>query len=59
MPDEDELDHESLVEDALLVDTLMGWDGDRCECVECDCPRFQDTVDDKRCGDCREGRHWR
>ena len=59
MPDEDELDHERLVEDALLVDTLMGWDGDRCACAECDCPRFQDTADDTRCGDCREGRHWR
>lgn len=56
MPDEDDLGDQ--VEDVLMVEALMGWDGDRCECVECDCPRFRDTADDIRCGDCREGRHW-
>jgi hypothetical protein len=57
LPDEDEIEHDR-VEDVLLVEALMGWDGDRCECDECDCPRFRDAADDVRCGDCRVGRHW-
>ncbi len=64
MPDEDELGGEDELEvdpaeDVLLVEALMGWDGDRCECAECDCPYFRDGADDIRCPDCREGRHWR
>jgi hypothetical protein len=41
----------------IAVETLMGWDGDTCECV-CDCPRFRDRSDDLRCRPCIEGRHW-
>ena len=65
MPDEDELeqagddllDPNASPEDVLLVEALMGWDGDPCQCPDCDCPRFRDGTDD-RCPDCREGRHW-
>lgn len=35
-----------------------GWDGDRCGCVECRCPRFLDGTDPERCPDCAEGKHW-
>jgi hypothetical protein len=41
----------------IAVETLMGWDGDACECA-CDCPRFQDQPDDPRCTPCIEGEHW-
>jgi hypothetical protein len=58
LPDEDEFDHEQLVEDVLYTETLMGWDGDPCECLECDCPRFRDGSHGDRCRDCAEGRHW-
>jgi hypothetical protein len=56
LPD-DELEIDP-VADTLLVDTLMGWDGDPCLCIECACPRFRDGTDDGRCPDCRAGRHW-
>jgi len=55
LPDEDELEH--LVEDELLVEALMGWDSDACECAECECARFRDSLDE-RCPECREGGHW-
>jgi hypothetical protein len=42
---------------AIAVETLMGWDGDKCECA-CQCPRFQDQSDDRRCTPCIEGEHW-
>jgi hypothetical protein len=62
LPDEDELeidgDGPALVEDALLVETLMGWDGDPCLCPECACARFRDAPDDLRCAECRADRHW-
>jgi hypothetical protein len=48
---------EARIEDALLVEVLMGWDGDRCACVECDCPRFRDQSDETRCLDCLVGQH--
>lgn len=62
LPDEDELeidgsDGES-VDDVLIVEALMGWDGDRCRCEECLCPRYLDGTDPDRCSDCVEGRHW-
>ncbi len=56
MPDEDELGPS--VEDVLYVETLMGWDGDACRCLDCQCPRFLDGTDDEKCRDCFEGRHW-
>jgi hypothetical protein len=58
--DELELDAEdqARVEDVLLVEALMGWDGDPCLCPECGCPRFRDDADDLRCADCRADRHW-
>ena len=63
MPDEDEFDfgadEQARIEDALLVDTLMGWDGDPCRCVECACPRFLDGLDDALCGPCLVGDRWR
>jgi hypothetical protein len=53
LPDEDELeiddDGQALVEDALLVETLMGWDGDPCRCAECACSRFLDVADARLC----------
>jgi hypothetical protein len=45
-------------DEVLQVEALMGWDGDRCACDECDCPRFKDGEDDGRCNECRGGRHW-
>jgi hypothetical protein len=63
LPDEGELEaggeDQGLVDDALLVETLMGWDGDRCECAACPCPRFRDGADDTLCGPCLAGDHWR
>jgi hypothetical protein len=40
----------------IAVETLMGWDGDPCECA-CDCPRFRDQPNDPRCTPCIEGEH--
>ena len=54
MPDEDELEH--LVEEELLVETLMGWDGGPCECTDCECGRPRDGPD-LLCPNCREGEH--
>jgi hypothetical protein len=54
LADEDELEH--LVEDELLVETLMGWDGDPCQFTECPCGRFRDGPE-LLCLECREGRH--
>jgi hypothetical protein len=47
-----------LANTAILTDTLMGWEGDVCECPDCDCRRFQDGSDDRRCPPCRVGEHW-
>jgi hypothetical protein len=62
MPDEDEPEIEgedqASVEDMLQVETLMGWDGDRCECAECRCERFRDGSDATLCGPCLAGDHW-
>ncbi|HUG30458.1 MAG TPA: hypothetical protein VMQ65_08110 [Candidatus Limnocylindria bacterium] len=58
MPDDDAFDSPGIA-DVLLVETLMGWDGDRCECVDCRCERFRDGSDDTLCAACREGDHWR
>jgi hypothetical protein len=65
LPDDDELqqlgddllDPNASPEDVLMVEALMGWDGDPCLCPDCACPRFRDGPDE-RCADCREGRHW-
>jgi hypothetical protein len=65
LPDDDELeqagddllDPNASPEDVLVVEALMGWDGDPCLCADCACPRFRDGIDE-RCQDCREGRHW-
>jgi hypothetical protein len=46
------------VEDALLVEALMRWDGEPCQCTECECLRFVDEANETWCRDCREGRHW-
>ena len=63
LPDEGEAEidggDQARVEGALLVDALMGWDGDRCSCAECACPRFRDDADDTLCGACLVGDHWR
>ena len=45
-------------DDPEEFDALMGWDGDRCACTECDCPRFVDEPRETWCRDCRAGRHW-
>lgn len=47
------------VEDMLQVETLMGWDGDRCLCQDCACERFRDGADDTLCAACLVGDHWR
>ena len=63
MPDEEELQGEdeggleALVDDALLTDALMGWDGTRCQCAVCECPRFRDGADPLLCRDCLVGIH--
>ena len=61
MNDEMEIDGEdgASVEDVLLVETLMGWDGDPCRCPACACPRFLDGTDDTLCAACLAGDHWR
>lgn len=46
------------IEGMQMVEAIMGWDGDRCECTVCDCPRFIDEPNETWCLDCREGRHW-
>jgi len=56
LPDEDELGH--LVDEELQTETLMGWDGDPCECTECRCERFRGGEDDGLCPECRGGDHW-
>jgi hypothetical protein len=40
----------------IAFETLMGWDGELCQC-ECGCRELRDTLDDPRCALCREGRH--
>lgn len=70
MPDEGELEvdgadgganggDQAAVEDVLLVEALMGWDGDGCECPDCTCERFRDGADDTLCAACLAGDHWR
>jgi hypothetical protein len=57
--DEDEAaagDQLDLAEDVLLVEALMGWDGDPCRCA-CGCTRFRDEASELECRPCREGRH--
>jgi hypothetical protein len=44
------------VDEMLQVETLMGWDGDRCTCVDCRCERFRDG-EDPRCLQCQAGEH--
>ena len=56
MPDDDELEQDE-AEDPLLVEALMGWDGDPCECPICVCPQFLDRADSTKCRDCDAGRH--
>jgi hypothetical protein len=60
LPDEDEggEDERNLVEEAIYVETLMGWDGDPCDCLDCACERFRDGGDDALCPECRLGDHW-
>ena len=63
MADEHEREHEidgvdgAHVADMLDIQVLMGWDGDRCECLVCHCQRFFDGAEDRLCDPCREGRH--
>lgn len=63
MPDEDEVEIDGEdqvhVEDMLAVETLMGWDGDRCQCQVCACERFIDGADERLCAACLAGDHWR
>lgn len=60
---EDELqidgEDQARVEDMLLVETLMGWDGDRCRCPDCRCERFLDGTHETLCAACLAGDHWR
>jgi len=45
------------VEDMLEIETLMGWDGDRCRCTVCVCQRFLDGSDNEWCPECLAGDH--
>ena len=56
MPDDDELEN-GQAEDPLMVEALMGWDGDPCECPVCICPMFLDRADATSCRDCEAGNH--
>ena len=59
MSDEDESElGQDLVDEELLVETLMGWDGEPCRCRKCACPRFRESADEERCPECAQGRHW-
>jgi hypothetical protein len=59
LPEEEERarDLEALVDDALLTEVLMGWDGDPCGCTVCACPLFLDRPDLPMCRDCEAGNH--
>jgi hypothetical protein len=60
LPDEDDglLDElGELANEAILVETLMGWDGEACACEACNCARFRDGDQDGRCTLCRAGNH--
>jgi hypothetical protein len=63
LSDEDELENDAAIgpsiDDILLVDTLMGWDGEACRCPECVCPRFVDGSNVVLCASCLAGDHWR
>ena len=62
MPDEDDGLLEELGElanEAILVKTLMGWDGDRCECPACACERFPFGTNGTMCAECIARDHWR
>jgi hypothetical protein len=48
-----------LANDAIAVETLMGWDGEPCRCPACHCLRFRDMGDSTACSACRAGRHSR
>ena len=56
--DEQEQDGEdgATVADMLEVETLMGWDGERCQCPH-GCERFADGSDDGWCEQCGKGDH--
>jgi hypothetical protein len=56
LPDGDEPEHDQ-AEDPLMVEALMGWDGDPCACPTCVCPQFLDRADSTICRDCEAGRH--
>ena len=43
--------------DELMVELLMGWDGDPCECDQCQCHRSRDRVDASTCAACSVGQH--
>ena len=55
MPDDRDPFDSPGIADVLLVETLMGWDGDRCEYAECRCERFRDGADDTLCKECLAG----
>ena len=57
MADDEELLEYGEREDPLMVEALMGWDGDACECPICVCPLFLDRADSKSCRDCEAGNH--
>ena len=63
LSDEERLEIDSagaaLVEDVLLVEALMDWDGDRCACPDCTCQRLRDGADLTLCAACLAGDHWR
>lgn len=46
-----------LANEAILVETLMGWDGDRCRCEDCFCSEFLDGDPGPQCAACRKGDH--
>ena len=53
MPDDEELQGA----DPLMVEALMGWDGDPCECPICVCPLFLDRADATFCRHCEADNH--
>jgi hypothetical protein len=48
-----------LANEAIAVETLMGWDGKPCLCPACHCLRLREMGDSTACPECSAGRHSR